>query len=206
MSVLQIEAAFLNNNASVLNLREIKALTKSLTTATKKRFSTSVQLAAHVAQAAQWFKSAEGKAAMQEAGIQWTTEQFAEKAFGWKKSFYHRMVKVGGLEQEIVDNFTLACDTAESEGEPAERSLEQLLRFAKGGGVTQQTEGEEGEGSGEEGEGGGEQPTGTIFTMAFKGENGNVAVRIDAAGIVKTSNSREEIEAAVAFLMASLNA
>lgn len=206
--LLQIESAFLSANAENLRTRQIKKLSAALTSSAKKKFTTSLQLAAEVAQAVNWFRSEEGKTAMNDAGISWNVETFGMKTYGWKKSFLYRMVKVGSLDASIIDNFHAACDAAEAEGEPSERSLEQLLRFVKNGAVAHTPEGEEneGEGSGEgENEGGGEQPTGTLLTLSFKGhEGGNVSVRIDAQGFVKTSNSREEIEAAVSFLMCSL--
>lgn len=203
MSLLAIESAFLSANADALRTRQIKKLSAALTSSAKKKFTTSLQLAAEVAQAVNWFRSEEGKTAMNDAGISWNVETFGMKTYGWKKSFLYRMVKVGSLDASIIDNFHAACDAAEAEGEPSERSLEQLLRFVKNGAVAQpQAEEEgEGEGSGEEGEGGGEQPTGTIFTLSYKGEGGNVAVRVGADGTLKTSNTREEIQAAINFLM-----
>jgi len=41
--------------------------------------------------------------------------------------------------------------------------------------------------------------------MTFKTESGNVAVRIDSEGKIKTTNNGEEIAQAIAFLTQTLN-
>jgi hypothetical protein len=44
----------------------------------------------------------------------------------------------------------------------------------------------------------------TILTFTYKNEAGNVSVRIDANGLVKTTNSDEQIREAIAVLNFSL--
>jgi hypothetical protein len=57
---------------------------------------------------------------------------------------------------------------------------------------------------GEEGEGEtAERPT-TVLTFTYKTDAGNVSVRVDSTGVVKTTNTNEQIAEAIAFLQASL--
>jgi hypothetical protein len=46
--------------------------------------------------------------------------------------------------------------------------------------------------------------TATILTFTYKSEGGNVAVRIDSEGNVKTTNTDEQIREAIAVLNFSL--
>jgi hypothetical protein len=46
--------------------------------------------------------------------------------------------------------------------------------------------------------------TATILTFTYKSEGGNVAVRIDSEGNVKTTNTEEQIREAIAVLNFSL--
>jgi len=104
------------------------------------------------------------------------------------------------LDAVVIENFNQKCIEAEARGEEALRSIENLLKFAK-----QVEQGNEGGNEGEEGGEGAEVETrsATIFTLAFKHPDGNISVRINEAGEVKTTNSLEEIETAIAFLRAS---
>jgi hypothetical protein len=149
----------------------------------------------------EWFQSEAGKAKLSEEGITWNTEEFASKVFGWQKSYFYKVVKAAKLAAEVVDEFKAKCDEVERNGEEPNRSLEGLLKYAK-----QLEEGAAAEG-GEEGEEGAEVETRvqTIFTMTMKHPDGNISVRINDAGEVKTTNSKEQIIEAIAFLMASMN-
>jgi hypothetical protein len=100
------------------------------------------------------------------------------------------------LPTDVVDTFKVKCDELERQGEEPNRSLEGLLKFAK----QVESGGEEGGNEGAEVE----TRSATIFTLAFKHPEKNISVRIDDAGQVKTTNSREEIQEAVSFLLQSL--
>jgi len=205
-NLLSIETAFLNKAEikSALNLTEIKGVQRTLSNGQKKKFDTTLQLSKLVTAAVNWFKSDEGKAKCSEEGITWSNEEFGNKVFGWQKSFFYKVIKAGLLEEEIVTTFKAKCDEVEATGKDANRSLEGLLKFAK-----QVETGSEASGTEEGSEEGSEEAqvevrTETIFTLTYKREEGNVAVRIDAAGVVKTSNSIAEIEEAIAFLKSQL--
>lgn len=200
--LLQIESAFLSNAnvKTALNLTEVKSLQRTLLNGQKKKFEQTLQLSTYVASALNWFKSEEGKTACNEAGITWSTEEFALKVYGWQKSYFYKVVKAGNLAPEVIDTFKAKCDTLESEGKDSNRTLEGLLKYAKSGAM-----GNEGEGEGE-GETASVERVETVFTMAYKREGGNVSVRVDANGVFKTSNSVNEILEAIEYLRSMLPA
>jgi hypothetical protein len=205
-NLLNIESAFLNmpEVKQGLNLLEIKRLNATLSNGQKKKFATTLTLSAVVLKAFEWYSSEAGKALMSNEGISWTAEDFANKVFGWQKSYFYKVVKAGKLAPEVVDNFNAKCDEIEAGGEEPNRTLEGLLKFAKTIGENT-TEGGEGEGEGE-GEGAEvEVRVPTILTFTFKPENDkNIAVRIDANGNLKTTNTNEEIFNAVQILLGQL--
>jgi hypothetical protein len=202
-NLLAIESAFLNDSEvrTALNLTEIRTIQRGITNAKKKKFDQTLQLSHLVVNAFNWFSSEVGKAKMAEEGLTWSNEEFFNKVFGWQKSFSYKVLKAGKLPTEVVDTFKTKCDQLEQQGEEPNRSLEGLLKFAK---VVEQ--GEEG-GNGEEGGEGAEVETrsATIFTMALKHPDKNISVRINEAGEVKTTNSRDEIQSAINFLIDAMN-
>jgi hypothetical protein len=198
-NLLAIETAFLNNAEvrTALNLTEIRTIQRGITNAKKKKFDQTLTLSALVVKAFEWFSSEQGKAKLNEEGLSWSNEEFFNKVFGWQKSFSYKVLKAGKLPTEVVDTFKVKCDELERQGEEPNRSLEGLLKFAK--------QVESGGEDGGEGEGAEvETRSATIFTLAFKHPEKNISVRIDDAGQVKTTNSREEIQEAVSFLLQSL--
>lgn len=202
-NLLSIESAFLSlpEVKRSLNLQAINTLRRADSNAQKKKFENSLQLAKAVKESFNWFSSEEGKAKCNEEGISWSNEEFFQKVFGWQKSFSYKLLKVGKLEDTIIEKFNDKCAEVESRGEEAVRSIENLLKFAK------VVESGEQEGGNEEGEGESaevETRAATIFTMTYKRAEGNIAVRINDAGEVKTTNTRAEIEAVVAFLLSQL--
>lgn len=206
--LLTIETAFLNAPIvkAKLNLTEVKSLKKAELNAQKKKFSTSITLSALVKQGFEWFKSDEGKTAMSEHGLTWSVEDFAEKVYGYKKSFMYRLVKVGGLPTETIDSFNAECDRVEADGKSADRTLQGLLKYANQ--QPTEGEGEGGEGEGEGGEGSSVERAKAIITFAFKGETfglGNVSVRLNSDGTTKTTNTKEEIRHAISILMGALD-
>jgi hypothetical protein len=201
-NLLSIESAFLSlpEVKRSLNLQAINTLRRADSNAQKKKFENSLQLAKAVKESFNWFSSEEGKAKFNEEGISWSNEEFFQKVFGWQKSFSYKLLKVGKLDDAIVENFNQKCIEVEARGEEAVRSIENLLKFAKQ--VEQGNEGgqEEGEGEGAEVE----TRSATIFTLAFKHPDKNISVRINEAGEIKTTNTTAEIFEAIKFLTDSL--
>lgn len=202
--LLSIESSFLNlpQVKQALNLQEIRSVQRTITNAKKKKFEQTLALSKLVTQAVEWFSSEDGKRVCAEEGITWSNEEIGQKVFGWQKSFFYKVVKAGKLQAEIIDTFNTKCNEAETRGEEPNRSLEGLLKFAKQVETTGEASGE-----GEDAESGDtdvEIRTATILTFTYKGEGGNVAVRIDSEGNVKTTNTDEQIREAIAVLNFSL--
>ena len=208
-NLLSIESAFLSlpQVKTALNLQEIRSVQRTITNAKKKKFEQTLALSKLVTQAVEWFQSEEGQRVCSEEGISWSNEEIGQKVFGWQKSFFYKVVKAGRLDAEVVETFKAKCDEVEAQGQEPNRSLEGLLKFAKQVSETAQGGGEsDGEG-GEDGESNEPQVetrVETILTFTYKSEAGNVSVRIDSEGNVKTTNSDEQIREAIAVLNFSL--
>lgn len=184
---------------TALKIAEINSAKKSMANGQKKKFAASLELAKLVSNASEWFDS--NKVLMTEEGVTLKKEEFFETLFGFQKSFAYRLNRVAKIDESVVEEFTALCDSQEREGKPSDRSLTALEKFSKG----ELGNGEEGE----EGEGEGESKGETILTLSFKRkltnpEESNVSVRVDSNGRPTTTNTREEIEFAIAFLRASL--
>lgn len=208
-NLLSIETAFLSlpQVKQALNLAEIRSVQRTITNAKKKKFEQTLALSKLVVTAVEWFASEDGQRVCNEEGISWSNEEIGQKVFGWQKSFFYKVVKAGRLEAEVVDTFKTKCDEAEAEGQEPNRSLEGLLKFAKQVTETAQGGGEGSEDGGEEGESNEPQietRVETILTFTYKSESGNVSVRIDAEGNVKTTNTPEQIREAIAVLNFSI--
>lgn len=202
-NLLSIESAFLNlpQVKQALNLSEIRSVQRTITNAKKKKFEQTLTLSKLVKSAVEWFNSEEGKQACNNEGISWSNEEIGLKVFGWQKSFFYKVVKAGKLAPEVIESFNTKCNEAEANSEEPNRSLEGLLKFAKV--VEISANGGGGEEDGNEPEI--EVRTQTILTLSYKTDEGNVAVRIDSEGKLKTQNTKEQILQAIAFLQFTLN-
>ena len=79
---------------------------------------------------------------MDDYGVTWTKEDFYTKLYGWKKSFFYKMLKVGKLQNEqpeVVAQFKSAVAEADANGDSASMSVASLLKFASNGGETTET-------------------------------------------------------------------
>ena len=190
-NLLAIESHFLTTANAIegLKLRELRRLTTADLNATKKRFETSLQLSQIVAEGFEWYKSTAGKATMSNEGITWNAEEFALKVYGYQKSFFYKLVKAGTVEENKVEEYKTY--------EPNNRTIEGLLKFVKSGGQDAESKG------GQEGEETAERPT-TVLTFTYKTDAGNVSVRVDSNGAVKTTNNVQEVQNAIEFLLRSI--
>ena len=205
--LLSIETAFLSlpQVKQGLNLSEIRSVQRTITNAKKKKFEQTIALSKLVTTAVDWFQSPEGQRVCNDEGISWSNEEIGQKVFGWQKSFFYKVVKAGRLQPEVIESFNVKCNEVEAQGEEPNRSLEGLLKFAKQVEAGGSTESEGGEGESEsESEPQVETRVETILTFTYKSEGGNVSVRIDANGLVKTTNTDEQIAEAISVLKFSL--
>lgn len=202
-NLLTIESAFLNlpQVKTALNLAEITRVQRGITNAQKQKFTSTLTLAKIAVNVVTWFESEEGQAITSEEGISWNNEEIGAKVFGWQKSYFYKILKAGKLPEVVVTSFVAECDHAERNGLNPDRSLAGLLKSVR-------AIGSDSEGSGEgEGEGEGETETlsveirpETIFTLAYKPDGKNVAIRVNSIGEIKTTNSVAELNQAMAFL------
>ena len=196
-NLLSIESAFLSTEVIKANLRlsEIKSLSKSIVTTYEKRFNQSLQMSQLVKNAIEFKGSEQYKALTTEAGISWTIDEFSQKVFGFKKAYFYRLANVSQVSEEKVNEFKQFCES--SDDKENSLSVIGLLNYIKEDAL----ENSEGEGEGSEGS---EGKAKNVFTLSYKREGGNVAIRVDSKGEVKTTNSILEIQEAIAFLSASI--
>lgn len=144
-NLLQIEADFLNNSEVRQHVRldRIQSLQADVTDAKKVKFEKSLKLADIVKNSHVWFNSEDGKRKMQEEGITWNIEDFSNKVFGWQKSYFFKMLKVGTLKADnpdVVSKYKRQTTQAENNGQDVPRSVSSLLKFAKAELSTDETE------------------------------------------------------------------
>lgn len=174
-NLLSIEANFLRlpEVATALRLAEVRQIQRTITNAKKKKFEQSLALSQHVKSAFEWFKSPEGQARFREEGITWTAEDFGQKVFGWQKSFFYKMVKVASLPAEVVESYNTNAD---SQGEESQRSVEELLSYAKavesGENPVESTPRPE-----------------VIFSLSFNHPDGKVTLKVTEAGDFKITGA-----------------
>jgi hypothetical protein len=187
-NLLRIEADFLRRAevASALRLQEVRTIQRAITNAKKKKFEQSLALSKHVSEAFAWFKSVDGQAKFREEGISWTAEDFGLKVFGWQKSFFYKMVKVAQLPNEVVAKYN---ERADDMGEDSQRSVEELLSYAKE--VEQM-----GEAGGQEAQ---PRPQ-VVLSLSFNHPEGKVTLKIDDAGQVKVTGAQEHVKEAIQML------
>lgn len=206
-NLLAIETAILNNPIvkQGLQLAEVNKLRKAVVVSEKKTFSDTLKLGVIMGQGLEWFKSEDSQAIFNEEGVTWTTEEFAMKVFGYGKSFFHRVIKASKVDASIVENFLTKCDELESQGKSVHRGVDALIKFAKAVEENTTEGGEEGEG---EGEAEVETREETLLTLAFKGklvgQENNVSVRLNLSGECKSTNTKSEIELAIAMLQSAI--
>lgn len=203
-TLLNIETSFLNSEKvkSLFKIKEAKKLKTNIEANDKKKFMQSVELAKIFLEAEQNFESEEGKRLFAESGLEWSKDEFFVKTYGYQKSYRCRLIKVAKLGDDKINEFNTYVDEHKNEG--VSRSLQTILKWAKGEDVTSNGE-EGGEESGEEG--GEVNEVKCVFTLSFRRADvdggKNIAVRVKSDGTVEGS-SKEEIEFAIQFLQSKL--
>jgi hypothetical protein len=120
-----------------LALTAIKSLTAKVNDAEKQRFMNSLELAQMLAQTKTQFedfcKAVINK--LKDGGM--TAKDLPKKdeliklVYGFQKSFYYKLIKVGELPKHVVNKFIDKCDEAEKDGKDFARSIEALNTWAK---------------------------------------------------------------------------
>jgi hypothetical protein len=156
-----------------------------MTNGQKKRFDQSLALGKIAVNAFNWFKSDEGKAKMNEEGISWTAEDFAGKVFGFKKSFFYKLVKAGQLEDQVIEDYRVQSGDSQT--------VEELLKFARqsstDSGQDATEGGQDGEGSGQDATDGGQAQPEVVAQLSFKSDGLKFNVKVFADHSVKVTGA-----------------
>ena len=124
-------------NKKALSLVAVKSLTSKVNDAEKQRFMTSLELAQLLAQTKEQFanfcttatdKLKDGGANSKELPKK---ADFIKMVYGFKASYYYKLVKIGELPKPVINKFIDKCDEAEKDGKDFARSIEALNTWAK---------------------------------------------------------------------------
>jgi len=124
-------------NKKALALTAIKSLTAKVNDAEKQRFMNSLELAQMLAQTKTQFEDF-CKAVINKLKDGGTPakdlpkkDELIKLVYGFQKSFYYKLIKVGELPKNVVNKFIDKCDDAEKDGKDFARSIEALNTWAK---------------------------------------------------------------------------
>ncbi len=106
-NLLNIEQQFISEQGETFAfLTEIEALNKKFNNAKKNKFKTSVAIAVKCYEADAWFKLDSTKESLEALNITWSTSDMQLKLFGFQRSFFGKLKKVG----QYVSNNDTALD------------------------------------------------------------------------------------------------
>lgn len=128
------EVQMFNDNAQIsrgLQISQITDLQTIIDESNATKFDTSVKMSKLVLKSFKYFKSDRCKEVFEEEGISWSVEDFSQKIFGWNKSFFYKMVKLGNTPTPTINKFNREVNRLKEEGTPIVRSVENCLKFVK---------------------------------------------------------------------------
>ena len=139
-NLLEIESQILESEELKIGFKtaEINTIQKAVSKNELSKINNSRKLSKIMLQSYDYFKS-EGQSILADGGVFWTAEDFGQKMFGFKKSYFMRMIKFGKLSDEQVEKFTNKCKELLSEGEKPSISVPNCLDYIK---QTEQGDGE----------------------------------------------------------------
>ena len=179
-----------DNVAQFEGAMELNALAQG---SVKSTFDIQVKLSLKMHLTYQWWKSAEGKQAMEYAGIVMTTEEFRD-VWGYKKAFFSEMINLGKLRENESNKIS------EYKADTENRSVRGCLKFAKDGSADAESEEE------------GSESSITLMTFSAKAEaldaEKGASLRLLSDGKVEgvTAQSIEALESLLEMAKAQLNA
>ena len=159
----------------------------------KNTFDVQVKLSLKMHLTYQWWKSAEGKQAMEYAGIVMTTEDFRD-IWGYKKAFFSEMINLGKIREAQSNKISEYKDSTEN------RSVRGCLKFVKNGGAESDEESE------------GSESSTTLMTFSAKAEalesDKGASLRLLSDGKIEGVNAKsiEALEMLLAKAKEQLNA
>ena len=126
-NLLTNEVEMLNTHTSLKRGLQIEPLTdlqEVIDQSNTTKFDTSVKMSKLVLKSFKYFKSDVCKNILEEEGITWGVEEYSQKVFGWNKSFFYKMVKLGNTPTRQINKFNREVDRMKQEGTPVVRSVE----------------------------------------------------------------------------------
>lgn len=218
-NLLEIETGLLGSSfvQDGLNLSKIKWLQRTQKTEERSRFLKQLHMANLMKAGKEWFDKPETQQYFADNGVTWTSDELADKVFECGKSWMYKCIKASNVDAEVVDEFKEQCKVLQTDGYKVKVTIEELNKFNSAllidpnatvsdlmtgtdGVVHDTTE------TSETAEDSNTEPSvDTIFTMSYKlNAVDNVAVRYSAIDGLITTNTREEIKTAIAFLTEQL--
>lgn len=218
-NLLEIETGLLGSSfvQDGLNLSKIKLLQRTQKTEERSRFLKQLHMANLMKAGKEWFDKPETQQYFADNGVTWTSDELADKVFECGKSWMYKCIKASNVDAEVVDKFKEQCKVLQTDGYKVKVTIEELNKFNSAllidpnatvsdlmtgtdGVVHDTTE------TSETAEDSNTEPSvDTIFTMSYKlNAVDNVAVRYSAIDGLITTNTREEIKTAIAFLTEQL--
>ena len=181
----------LENNVHEFNgLHQLMSETRDISQGV---FDKQVNIGQRVNTTYNWWKSAEGKQAMEYAGIVMTTEDFRD-IWGYKKAFFSEMINLGKIREAQSNLISEYKDSTDN------RSVRGCLKFVKNGGAESNEETESSEVST------------TLMTFSAKAEaldtDKGASLRLLSDGKIEGVNARsiEALEMLLAKAKEQLNA
>ena len=218
-NLLEIETGLLGSSfvQDGLNLSKIKWLQRTQKTEERSRFSKQLHMANLMKAGKEWFDKAETQQYFADNGVTWTSDELADKVFECGKSWMYKCIKASNVDTEVVDKFKEQCKVLQTDGYKVKVTIEELNKFNSAllldpnATVSDLMTGadsvvEDTTENSETAEDSNTEPSvDTIFTMSYKlNAVDNVAVRYSAIDGLITTNTREEIKTAIAFLTEQL--
>ena len=187
-----------------LQVTQVKALQTKIEETAARKFAASVALSECIRKAHEWLKGEEGKQFLKDKKI--TMDEFTIEVYGFQKSFYYKLLKVGRLafdSPNTLEQFTKEVNNAKNNDLGASLSIENLLSFAKeiesiknAGKASEASEASEAA-----------APKVTkdkpILVLSFDGVQiglSSVSMRINADGTLKSTNTTDELKAVADYL------
>ena len=131
-NLLAIESQALQNTDLIngLQIDRINTIQRAVSKNEMSKINNSRKLSKIMLESYEYFKTS-GKSILAELGVFWTAEDFGQKIFGFKKSYFMRMIKFGKLTDEQVIEFTDKCKELIAEGEKPSISVPSCLDYIK---------------------------------------------------------------------------
>jgi hypothetical protein len=114
-----------------LELRNSSEFISVTTNAQKKKYETSLALSKLVLKTTDWIHSRDGAVWMKSQGLKWSNEDIGKNIFGWQKAFFYKLLKVAKLNDDVLVAFNEYCDNSGAGDKKINRTVENLLKFAK---------------------------------------------------------------------------